>query len=125
MPITTPGQLEALQAKVREVIIDSTDDALALLVEALPTGRAKHNQVVLLISRANDVAKHDIGNTLPTHLLDVLRNELRSDVLTFTDYLTLADFGPEASARPAMSDGLRATRSTHRQNNDPSGIGSS
>jgi len=105
MPITTHDQLEALRAEVREAIVHSITEALALLTKDLPTGRAKHNQVVLLSSRASDIANHDINNTLVPDLLDVLRNELRRDVLTFTDHLTLTDFGPEAPARPELKPG--------------------
>ncbi|TXF91224.1 hypothetical protein FUA23_03100 [Neolewinella aurantiaca] len=105
MPVTTAEQLETLQDQVRASVLKNTSKALRILTDSLPSGRAKHNQVLVLTGRANDIINHEIGNTLPPDLLAILNNELRKDILIFTDHLTLADFGPKPDLRPELKPG--------------------
>jgi hypothetical protein len=105
MPITTVEQLAELQDRIRTAVLNNSSKALKTLTEALPEGRAKFNQVLVLTGRANDVLDHEIGNTLSGDLLAILRNELRKDILVFTDHLTLADFGPKPDVRPELKPG--------------------
>lgn len=105
MPISTPEQLTELQDRVRKAVPVSAIRALKLLLEALPEGRAKYNQVQVLVGRDNDIIGHEIGNTLAPDLLAILRNELRKDLLVFTDHLTPADFGPKPANGPELKPG--------------------
>jgi len=124
MPINTPEQLSELQEQIRLAVADADlEAAFHLLEEALPAGRPKANQITLLNGRANDILDFDINNTLSTDQLAILRNELRLDLLTFVDHLTLHDFSTEASKnRPELKPGhllyqvppKMAVRETHR-----------
>lgn len=124
MPIITSEQLSELQEQIRFAVADANlEEAFHLLEEALPTGRPKANQVTLLNGRANDILDFDINNTLSTDQLAILRNELRLDLLTFVDHLTLHDFSTEASTnRPELKPGhllyqvppKMAVRKTHK-----------
>ncbi|WP_273444423.1 hypothetical protein [Neolewinella agarilytica] len=124
MPIITPEQLSELQDQIRLAVADADlETAFHLLEGALPAGRPKANQVTLLNGRANDIIDFDINNTLSTDQLAILRNELRLDLLTFVDHLTLHDFSTEAStSRPELKPGhllyqvppKMAVRETHR-----------
>ena len=105
MPISTSEQLTELQDRVRKAVPVSATKALKLLLEALPEGRAKYNQVLVLVGRDNNIIGHEIGNTLAPDLLAILRNELRKDLLVFTDHLTPADFGPKPANRPELRPG--------------------
>jgi hypothetical protein len=107
MPIITPEQLSELQDQIRLAVADADlEAAFHLLEDALPAGRPKANQVTLLNGRANDILDFDINNTLSTDQLSILRNELRLDLLTFVDHLTLHDFSTEAStSRPELKPG--------------------
>lgn len=106
MPELTPEQMLVLQTNVREAIMEARPDmALRLLEEALPTGRAKHNQVVLLKARQSDILLHTINNTLSDERLEVMRNNLTADILLFIDHLTTADFAPQAALRPGLKPG--------------------
>ncbi len=124
MPIITPEQLNELQEQIRLAVADADlEAAFQLLEDALPTGRPKANQVTLLNGRANDILDFDINNTLSTDQLAILRNELRLDLLTFVDHLTLQDFSTEVSTtRPELKPGhllyqvppTMAVRQTHK-----------
>lgn len=124
MPINTLEQLSELQEQIRLAVADADlETAFHLLEDALPTGRPKANQVTLLNGRANDILDFDINNTLSTDQLAILRNELRLDLLTFVDHLTLYDFSAEASTnRPELKPGhllyqippRMAVRETHK-----------
>lgn len=82
-----------------------TDQALATLLSAIPSSRPKHNQVLLLAGRMADIYKYEVGNTLAHDKIEVLRNDLRMDILLFTDRLNLLDFSEEAPPRPELKPG--------------------
>ncbi|WP_020567323.1 hypothetical protein [Neolewinella persica] len=106
MPILTQEEIVNLRTHVREAIIQANQDhALELLSEALPVGRAKHNQVVILKSRQSDIVLHTVNNTLSEERLDILRNNLNADILLFIDNLTTADFEPKPAHRPGLKPG--------------------
>lgn len=101
----TSEQLTTLQTMVREAITQAIRPALELLREALPTGRPKHHQVLKLIGRESYLAQQEINNTLSFEQLDVARNNLRSDVLLFTERLTLNDFSTQLPTHPTLRPG--------------------
>jgi hypothetical protein len=106
MPILTPEQIATLQTNIREAIMDANpDQALALLEDALPANRAKHNQVVLLKSRQSDIVQHTVNNTLSETQLEVMRNNLTSDILLFIDHLIVPDFLQQPAQRPGLKPG--------------------
>jgi hypothetical protein len=106
MPILTLEEIANLQTNVREAIMEAKpDQALELLDNALPAGRAKHSQVVLLKSRQSDIVLHSVSNTLSEDQLDILRNNLTADILLFIDHLTTADFEPKPAQRPGLKPG--------------------
>ncbi|MEM9528584.1 MAG: hypothetical protein AAGA31_18365, partial [Bacteroidota bacterium] len=101
MPIKNQEQLTALCLEVEEAISKAdTDQALATLLAAIPSSRPKHHQVLLLASRMADIYKYEVGNTLAHDKIEVLRSDLRSDILLFTDRLSLVDFSEAAPPRP-------------------------
>ncbi|MEM9261277.1 MAG: hypothetical protein AAGA62_16675, partial [Bacteroidota bacterium] len=106
MPIKNQEQLTALCLEVEEAISKAdTDQALATLLAAIPSSRPKHNQVLLLASRMADIYKYEVGNTLVHDKIEILRNDLRSDILLFTDRLSLVDFSEAAPSRPELRPG--------------------
>ncbi|MEM1359055.1 MAG: hypothetical protein AAGF89_12690 [Bacteroidota bacterium] len=106
MPIKNQEQLTALCLEVEEAISKAdTDQALATLLAAIPSSRPKHHQVLLLASRMADIYKYEVGNTLAHDKIEVLRNDLRSDILLFTDRLSLVDFSEAAPPRPELKPG--------------------
>lgn len=106
MPNLTPEQLADLRTNVQEAIMAANPDlALERLKEALPAGRAKHDQVLLLISRQSEIVLHTVNNTLSEEQLEVMRNNLTADILLFTNHLTTTDFGPKPAHRPSLKPG--------------------
>jgi hypothetical protein len=106
MPNLTPEQLANLRTNVQEAIMAANPDlALERLKEALPEGRAKHDQALLLISRQSDIVLHTVNNTLSEEQLEVMRNNLTADILLFINHLTTADFGPKPAQRPSLKPG--------------------
>ncbi|MBC6994007.1 hypothetical protein QWY85_08415 [Neolewinella lacunae] len=106
MSITTQEQLEELKETLRTAVAEAaTDEALELLRTALPPERPKHQQVILLASRYADLLQYQIGNTLDPLRIDVLRQELRQDILAFVTHLALVDFSPQAPGRPELKPG--------------------
>lgn len=106
MPIKTQEDILALQDVVREAVAKAdTDNALATLLAAIPASRPKHNQVLLLAGRKRDIYDYEITNRLPQDQLEILRNELRHDLLLFIDRLSLIDFSEEAPPRPELKPG--------------------
>lgn len=106
MSLISVQDIEVLQAKVRQAIMDADPNkALDALLAALPPGRAKHNQVLVLKSRQAEILRHTIGNTLSEDQLSILRNNLTADTLLFNDHLTLEDFAPAAAHRPELRPG--------------------
>jgi hypothetical protein len=105
MPPRTEPELSDLQADLRRRIIRSTADALDFLLEQLPAGRPKHNQVLALLGRAEQIRQFQIGNTRPLDQILVLENELREDALLFIDHLQLRDFADAPPVRPELKPG--------------------
>jgi hypothetical protein len=97
--------LEKLKQNVREVIVSSIDEAVTQLLEALPANRPKHRQLVMLRGRHHSWIEYKTNNTLDLDKLLILENELRQDVLLFTDTLTLSDFMAAPAGRPELKPG--------------------
>ena len=105
MPIPTAEELEELRRTVRQRIIRSIEAALDALLAALPAGRPKHNQLLLLLSRAEEIRGWRIGNTRAQEQISIAENDLREDVLLFTDHLSLRDFAEAPPVRPELRPG--------------------
>lgn len=98
-------ELQELRQAVRRQIIHSVADTLRHLIAALPAGRPKHNQLLLLLSRAEEIRGWRIGNTRSQEQISIAENELREDVLLFTDHLSLRDFAEAPPVRPELRPG--------------------
>lgn len=97
--------LEEVKQNVREAIVTSMDDGIARLREVLPANRPKHRQLLLLRGRLNGLVEYRVNNTLAPDKILVLENELRQDILLFTEHLTLTDFAEAPAGRPELKPG--------------------
>ncbi|MTB50962.1 hypothetical protein [Lewinella sp. W8] len=97
--------LENLKQNVREATVTSLDEGLSRLLAALPADRPKHRQLLVLRGRYHNLVGYKTNNTLAVDQLLVLENELRQDILLFTDHLSLSDFAAAPAGRPELRPG--------------------
>ncbi|NJO86827.1 MAG: hypothetical protein HC821_01875 [Lewinella sp.] len=102
---TTQTALDDLCQNLRELAVEQPDELLSVLLALLPPGRAKQQQALLLQSRHKQLLQHTLGQTLAFAELNVANNQLLWDLLLFVNHLVLADFSPEAAARPGLKPG--------------------
>lgn len=97
--------LSALQATLRNVIVESISDCLAELKKQLPDFSAKYNALVLLESRLNDANLQRIEGTLSDDDLQLRYNQLRADLLLFINALEINDFAMPVAGAPKGKTG--------------------
>lgn len=97
MPL--PKLLPELQQELRDQLVDDLAGALKTLQQLLPPGSEKHQTATTLLGKLNDTNKARLRSTISNEDLQLVYNQLRSDLLDLIDGLTAADF-ESAAAMP-------------------------
>ncbi|MBK7869619.1 MAG: hypothetical protein IPJ74_02520 [Saprospiraceae bacterium] len=84
--------LETLKSKLRRLVPESIEEAIAELKTALPEFSPKYNPLLLLESRLNDANLKNVQNLLSDAELQIEYNQIRADLLLLIASLEERDF---------------------------------
>jgi hypothetical protein len=87
-------QLTRLKSQWQEMLIESITDTLKAIEEHMPEQASKHNALLVLKARLNEVNQQKIMRVLSQEQLSLAYNKLRYDILDFIDHLATTDFAP-------------------------------